>query len=443
MGLASRQLNGKGRGWVAALLVMGTFPSVQHAHMLVTDLALLAGYALGLYGLLLSAGRPVVAGLLCGTGAGIALMAKGLLGPGLLGVTALLLPLFKPWRQRSYWIFLGLTAVAALPWLLVWPLLLYQRSPALFHEWFWVNNVGRFVGSNQLAPKTKPFYYLTLLPWFTWPLFPLGLWTLWKERCTGFRTPELRFILLALVVVLGVLSASRQGREIYAMPMLLPLAFLAARRLDDLPPAFTRRASVSLSVFFSVLGVALWLGWQAQFTGFPAAIMERIQAEYPGYVPGASPVLVVVASLASACWLMLVRSRKVSPARLAVRWTAGVALAYLLGMTLWLPLAEWHMSYRDEFTRLKAALPPGGTPVGSRGLGEPQRAMLHYYADLKTWREESRDIRSCRWLLVESRVGHDPVGGRPGPPWRMVWEGRHNRELFELFTIAPVSTASP
>ena len=81
------------------------------------DNALLCGLAMGLYGLALASRRPYWAGVWLGTGAGIAFMAKGLLGPGLLALTALLLPIFPRWREWSYLRTLVVALLAALPWI--------------------------------------------------------------------------------------------------------------------------------------------------------------------------------------------------------------------------------------------------------------------------------------------------------------------------------------
>jgi 4-amino-4-deoxy-L-arabinose transferase-like glycosyltransferase len=149
--LAARELYGRGR--VAALALLACLGLAPLAHLLITDTALLAGLALGLYGFTLFARRHVFGGLCLGTGAGIAFLSKGLLGPGLLGLTALLLPLLhRHWRTRAYLLLLLTAAGAALPWLLGWPLALYLRSPELFGVWFWDNNVGRFLGSSGLGP---------------------------------------------------------------------------------------------------------------------------------------------------------------------------------------------------------------------------------------------------------------------------------------------------
>ena len=54
---------------------------------------------------------------------------------------AVLHGLFPPRKVLG---FLLAASLAALPWLLVWPALLWHRSPELFHTWLWTNNIGRF-----------------------------------------------------------------------------------------------------------------------------------------------------------------------------------------------------------------------------------------------------------------------------------------------------------
>lgn len=71
--------------------------------------------------------------------------------------------------------------------------------------------------------------------------------------------------------------------------------------------------------------------------------------------------------------------------------------------------------------------------IASRGLDEPQRAMVHYYAGLKPLREETRGVVESQWMFVQ---GVDRDGKRPAPPgpqWRPVWNGRHHGELFALY----------
>src|SRR5262249_55364892 len=141
------------------------------------------------------------------------------------------------WRSRRYAISLGWALLAFLPWALIWPTLLYLRSNALFHEWFWVNNFGRFSGSAGLGGVLDHWHYLKALPWFALPTLPLAAWTLWHagRNRAELRSAELQMPLTVFLVMLAVLSAASSARTLYALPMLVPLAILAALALDSLP----------------------------------------------------------------------------------------------------------------------------------------------------------------------------------------------------------------
>src|SRR5438067_7973911 len=151
--LATRALYGREAALAAVLVLMGSVGYFHTAHLLVTDNALIAGVAIALYGLAVHAERPALGGIALGTGTGIAFLAKGLIGPGMLGLTALALLALPAWRSHAYLRTLGIAAAALAPWALIWPVALYERSPQLFHDWLVVNNFGRFTGTADLGPE--------------------------------------------------------------------------------------------------------------------------------------------------------------------------------------------------------------------------------------------------------------------------------------------------
>src|SRR5215203_3350310 len=147
---AGHELYGAGRGRIAALMLMGCLGILVRSHQMITDVSLMTGFAAALYGFALALRRPALGGFLVGTGVGIGFMSKGLLAPGVCGIVALLLPVFAAWRTRNYAVCLAVAALACAPWLIAWPLALYHQSPALFNEWLLVNNLGRFLGTNEI-----------------------------------------------------------------------------------------------------------------------------------------------------------------------------------------------------------------------------------------------------------------------------------------------------
>jgi len=436
-GLSGRELWGKGQGRISVLLLLGCLGLIVRAHQLITDIAQLAGFAIALYGLTISRHRPILAGLALGTGTGIGFMSKGLLAPGILGLIALALPLFfHAWRNKDYWYCLLYASIAVLPWLLIWPGALYLHSPELFIEWFWVNNFGRFFGFAKLGPSNDHWFYLINLPWYAWPALPIALWTLWREK---LARPEIQLLATAFLVMLLVLSAASDSRELYAMPMLLPLCLLASASVD----ALKRGAANALNWFgimtFGFFAGLLWFFWFALMTGHPARNAEHLLEMQPGYTPEFSPLAFTVAMLFTLSWLAtLVATRKLARGRRAViNWSVGVTLLWGVASTICLPWIDTGKSYQAMIAALQQSLPSSYRCIASDNLGEPQRALLDYYANIVTHRADISGKIECDVLLVQGAT-NNPF--KPPPGWRQLWEGARpgdNSEHFWLLQRIP------
>jgi 4-amino-4-deoxy-L-arabinose transferase-like glycosyltransferase len=168
--LAARDMYGKEYGAIAAILLLGCVHLQVTAHKLITDVALFAGFSIALYGFTLSTRRRTAGGFRIGTGTGIGFLSKGLLAPGVIGITDVALPvLFRQWRRKDYGVSFAVALAAVLPWVVIWPAALYRRSPDLFLEWFWHQNFGRFLGFAAAKSDVRSFYILNLL-WLAWPV---------------------------------------------------------------------------------------------------------------------------------------------------------------------------------------------------------------------------------------------------------------------------------
>jgi 4-amino-4-deoxy-L-arabinose transferase-like glycosyltransferase len=434
VGLAAHALYGRSQAMAAVLILMGCVGYFHTAHLLVTDNALIAGIAIALYGL---AARR---GIALGTGAGIAFLAKGLIGPGVIGVTALALLAFPAWRTRDYARMLCIAALAFAPWALIWPWALYQRSPELFKEWLLVNNFGRFTGSADLGPEHDHLMYFKILPWFALPALPLAAWSAWR----ALRERDARAVLplIASGVMLAVLSAACNERYVYALPVLVPLS-LAASAGFAAAPRWLDRGLLWLGV---ALGAAaafiLWAAWGALLAHWPAPLAAALLALRPGFDPGIEPALLGLALAATIGGALgaraIVRARSGAP----LAWAASTALAWTLFFTLWLPYQDYGNSYRALVTELKAQLPEGAYCIANRQLGEPQRAMLEYFGEVLTLAESAPGARYCAFLLVQQ--GHGDGLPRHGPEWTPLWSGTRPgdaTERFWLFSAQPLFNA--
>ncbi|WP_130471982.1 ArnT family glycosyltransferase [Candidatus Magnetaquicoccus inordinatus] len=446
LGLSARQLFGTGSGWLAPMLLMGALGLLPHAHQMITDTALLAGYSLALLGMTLSATQPIVAGLLLGTGVGSAFLAKGLLVPLLYSALCALLLLFPGWRHKNFFLTLLLAALSALPWLLIWPLSLYQQSPELFDVWFWQNNLGRFLGSSHLATSQERGYYLKALLWFSGPVLPMALYHLWQQRrCwrawlnrSAPGEPLLLPLLLSAVVSL-TLFASSATRSLYLLPLLPPLVLLATPLLRQPQPAPRWGIRTVTWLFTGTAGV-IWLVWllalasafasgQWNMAGFAESFVipdqEGILFRWSTFLPAAAATL-----LAWQCRPLLQLSQRA----LLSGWSAGITLVWLLLMTLWLPVIDYGKTYRGVFAELgQAVAQTEAHCIGSRNLGEPQRAMLHYFGQIKTKRLETGWPESgCPLVLWQYSLDRSE---RPHFSGTTIWQGERPGDTKERYLL--------
>jgi 4-amino-4-deoxy-L-arabinose transferase-like glycosyltransferase len=444
LALAARELYGKDRMALAVVLLLGCVHLQVTAHKLITDVALFAGLSAGLYGLALCVRSPRAGGFWLGTGVGLGFLSKGMLAPGMLGVTALLLPvLFEQWRKREYFLSLAVALAAALPWLVIWPALVYQRSPELFVQWFWHQNFGRFLGGpyagtagfNPGAPDSHSYYIRNLI-WLGWPVVLPALWSLWHFRRSWRHHSLFQVPLVAFVVLIGVLSVSSTNRTLYAVPMVLPLVLLAVPGIEFLPQRAKVIGNRAALFLFGVIALLLWIGWHSMMAGMPEAFALRLREFQPDYTPSVNAVLLAAALFYTAAWLFMVIRVTRAAEYVMINWTLGIVLVWALIMTLWLPALNTGSSYRAAFLSLKNTLPENYSCVASIGLGESERAMLDYYAGLRTRRIEiGGGFGDCD-LLLEQRPGKSTFS-LVSAEWRKTWEFRHPsvrpKDLFCLY----------
>lgn len=439
--LAGRRMFGKGHGSAPALLAAGCVGLLPHAHELISDTSLFAGFAIAIYGFTYATQRPLRAGLVIGTGVGIGFMSKGLVEPAMLGLAAMALPcVSREWRSSAYAKALAWSAVFAAPWLLAWPAALYLESPREFYTWFWVNNFGRYFGFANLGADTEPWYYTHTLPWFTFPAGPLAAWTAFRaERLDP--EPRRNVILLCTLVaaMCAVLATAATARALYAMPMLIPLALLASVAAPELPSRVGKAlaaAGLTLGIAVGASACALWAyGTAHGHAPDVPFIVSRLPADYafpffPAFLGGAVVLCAVVFACArhrDASWLH--------------RWTLGLALAWGIPMTLLLPWIDEARSFREPFAAMAMAA-RGTECIASLGLGENQRGMLSYVTSLRPaqWGRH----QGCGFALWQ-RNGQDEEAPAIVDGWPLVWEGSRageNGERFFLYRAPGIERAA-
>jgi 4-amino-4-deoxy-L-arabinose transferase-like glycosyltransferase len=438
IGLTARELFDKSSFGIAMIMLIGTTGLQETGHKLITDTAMIAGIALGLYGLAMSRRRAVLGGILLGTGAGIGFMSKGLLAPGMLGIIALALPiLFAAWRSKIYMQTLAVALAAVLPWFLFWPIALYLRSPELFREWFWIQNIGRFTSTALIGQRNSHFYYLTQLPYFALPGLPCALWAVWRNRRSLRDNAGVQLALLAFLVMLAVLSLSSSIRDLYALPMLLPLTLLASAGVDSVPARAQKSVQWFCIGLFGLAACALWIGWITILSGYPPAFARLLYRPQPDYVPAFHGFLFAIACLYTILWVFFVVRSSQFKLGYLINWTVGIVLTWGLLMTLWLPWFESGSSYRSLFASLREKIPAECTSVRAWGVGESERALLEYYTGLLPRTSDQIVAPGCNLVLVQS--GSTRMEPSLGPGWQVIWEQsrptKPEKRPKEIFTL--------
>ena len=259
---------------------------------------------------------------------------------------------------------------------------------------------------DSIEAQTPPFpdewlSFGRLLLWFTWPAWPLVLWSLWSWR-RQLLSPHVALPLWGAVVC--VAASAWQNREDRALLLVLPsLAVLAAFSLPTLRRSVSALIDWFTLLFFTGCALIIWVIWVAMQTGVPAKPAANVARLAPGFIPEFSWFLFGLGALATVAWFWLVKWR-VGRHRQAI-WkslvlpAAGSTLCWLLLMTLWLPLLDFGRSYGPLSRRIASLVPPESCVLVD-GLSQAQIAALWHHGSLKLVRTGSLDGAACRALVV-------------------------------------------
>ena len=242
-----------------------------------------------------------------------------------------------------------------------------------------------------------------LLVWFTWPAWPLVLWTLWGWR-RQLLSPHVALPLWTVLVsvVNSAINADFDRALLLALPA---MAALAAFALPTLRRSVSALIDWFTLIFFTICALAIWVIWLAMQTGMPAKPAANVARLAPGFVPEFSLLLFLAGLLATVAWVWLVvwrvgRNRQAIWKSLVLP-AAGATLCWLLLMSLWLPLLDFARSY-GPVSRSIARLVPTGSCVLVDGLSQAQIAALQYQGGLQLVRstEDSSRPARCRSMVV-------------------------------------------
>ncbi|WP_267848414.1 ArnT family glycosyltransferase [Robbsia betulipollinis] len=439
-------------------LMAGSLVLVKHLHDLFSDVALLAGSAIALASLM----RVVAAGgasdtptgprrtgpsrtdsCALGIGIGIALMSKGVFIPAVFAALVTVLPLVHPpCRRRRYFSALALALLVSLPFLLIWPALLYRASPTLFMTWFWDNNVGRFLGFSvpELGSENARGFVVQALLTSGFPAGPLALASLALGGWRRLREPAYLIATLFLAIGLAVLSVSATARQLYLLPFMLPAAILAADAVARLPQTLATGWDWISRALFGAAAILVWAAWfimrQPVETHSPLGFAARWLPL--DYVLPLQPVAVLAAVVLTLAWMGCVAMLSAHGRwRGVLSWFAGVTLVWGLLTTLLLPWLDRGKSYGPVFRALGAALQHDWRTddcMASVHLGESEAPMLYYFTRIphRPVAGKAATPVSCRWMIVQGRQSQAQVSPTQ---WASYWRGARQGDTREQLVV--------
>lgn len=291
-----------------------------------------------------------------------------------------------------------------------------------------------------------------LLLWFTWPLWPLVLWTLWRWRRQLFdRRPSrhLSLPLWYLLITVGatLLTPASDRALLLALPALATLAAFAL-------PTMNRSVSAIIDwftlLFFTTCALVIWVVWVAMLTGTPPQPAANVARLLPGFEPRFVILPFVFAALATLAWAWLVKWRigrhRAALWKSMVLPAGGAALCWLLLTTLWMPALNHARSYAPLVQRVVDVVPPGTPCLAYFGLSRSQLAGLQVHGPYAL--EPLTDRSPCGWLLLDRETVEQTPEIVNAALWERVARFDHPRpgeQGLVLFRRRPVDSpaASP
>lgn len=245
-----------------------------------------------------------------------------------------------------------------------------------------------------------------LLLWFTWPAWPLALWTLWRWRSRLTHAGHvnrhlaipLYFVILAVGATLTTTSADRS--LLLALPA---MAALAAFALPTLKRSVAALIDWFTLIFFTGCALTIWIVWISMQTGIPKQPAINVSRLAPGFEHSFGILPFSIALIATLAWAWLVQWR-VGRHRAAI-WKSlvlpagGAALCWLLLMTLWLPLLDYARSYAPLVRRTLIIMKQPPKCVEAHGLSRSQIAAFQFHGHLSI--QKASKTASCPWLIVD------------------------------------------
>lgn len=278
--------------------------------------------------------------------------------------------------------------------------------------------------------------HIQLLLWFTWPAWPLALYSVWRWRKQLFNLQISRHLSLPswfIVTSVGtmLLSGAPDRTLLLALPAFAAMAAFAL-------PTLRRQVAALIDwftlLFFTGCGVIIWVVWLAMQTGTPPQPAANVARLAPGFEASFQIFPFLFAVTATLAWGWLVRWR--AGRHRAAIWkslvlpASGASLCWLLLMTLWMPLLDYAQSARTMVRQTTSVIPPGDCALVLQ-MDVAQVSALQWYGNMNL--RAFTAGADCKWLLTEPArsSGISPsVNREQWAPHTLVQHPVANSEMF-------------
>lgn len=429
----STRLHGRHTRTAAALLALGTLGLVIHAHEHQPLTALIATQAMTLAGLALLSTQPIKGGLQAGLGCGLAFLAGGP-HAALITVPLILMLLMacSDCRHRHAVIAaalgLAISAILVIGWLHG----LAAYTPQHFQLW-----QDNLTWSSAPLKARETGKALELAAWSTWPLWPIAGWTIWKMRHQLLQIAW-TLPLSALFLALLWLQWNSPTEPSHYLPMIVPLAVLAAAGVPKLRRGAANAFDWFAFMTFGTFALLVWLAWSAQAFEWPPGLTRSLNRMAPDFILTGSHLQALVGLLITIAWLCLVYKLPKSPNRGPANWAMGMTMLWCLAVTLLLPWFDHSRSYRAPSESLARALESAQPAcIAGQRVDANHRAAFEYFSGIRMAAADT-GVRECARLVVRNDLSETRLPDNTGN-WIRIWEFNHaggkRLERFELYQL--------
>jgi 4-amino-4-deoxy-L-arabinose transferase-like glycosyltransferase len=418
---------------ISVLLTLATFGIVLRLHETVAETALFAWVCALLLALAVSLDDEWKGTLAAALVLAAAALTRGWLAAALFAAAAAAF-LACHGNRRALRVLAMLAIAAAL--FALWPLAAYRLPDgpdylAALARW----NIDQLRGPNL----ESAVWLLRNAGWYTWPLWPFALWTLYSWRSFLRRPHVLLPLLVAAAGLLNLLLGSDPSdRELIgAVPALVVLATFSVSTLRRAADNAIDWFSIAL---FSLTLLAAWVYFIAWYLGAPPKMAASVARIVPGLAPSIDPLRAALALVASVAWIALAVWRaRVRPPML---WrgpalaAAGLTVMWVIVPTLYGEAVEYNRGIKPtaEVLGLQVARIGGpGACVQSHQLPPGMRAMLAFHGGIRFSAPADGDACSLAIQRDNQRTQLDdapPIGD-----WQLAYEATRRARYDEVFRL--------